>query len=141
MTILKKSLIPLIVLLSGCTLGENLEHRYTKEIPVPALVRNSDVCISLPMQPGETVVSAITYDVGTPLDQVIFPSDKQPKSGLFCILPEEFTFKTGHEYLTQIEVNIDAGGEDKKVTRKAYVSTFRVVKKGDSFNILQTDRK
>ncbi len=141
MTILKKSLFPLIVLLSGCTLGENLEHRYIKEIPVPALVRNSDVCISLPMQPDETVVSAITYDVGTPLEQVIFPSDKQLKSGLFCILLEEFTFKPGHEYFTQIEVNKSAGGEAKNASRKAYASTFRVTNIGGSFNIEQTARK
>lgn len=141
MTILKKTLIPLIVLLSGCTLGENLEHLYTKEVSVPARVRDSDVCIALPIQGNENVVSAITYDVENPLEQVIFPSDKQPKSGLFCITPAEFTFKIGHAYLTQIEVNRDAGGEDKKVTRKAYVSTFRVVKKDDSFNIVPTDRK
>lgn len=141
MFFLKKLLFPLIVLLSGCTLGENLAHRYTREIPVPAHIRSSDVCIALPMQPNETFFSAITYDVGTPLEQVIFPSDKQPKSGLFCILPEEFIFKPGHEYLTQIEVNTGAGGEDKKASRKAYVSTFRVTNTGGSFNIEQTVRK
>lgn len=141
MTMLNKSVIPLIVLLSGCTLGDNLEHRYTKETSVPAHVRNSDVCLSLPIQSNEIVVSAITYNVEKPLEQVIFPSDKQPKSGLFCILPGEFKFKTGQEYLTQIEVNIKAQGEDKKSTRKAYVSTFRVGQKGDSFDIIQTVHK
>ncbi|WP_430216216.1 putative T6SS immunity periplasmic lipoprotein [Pantoea dispersa] len=59
----------------------------------------------------------------------------------FCILPTEFKFKTGQEYLTQIEVNIRTNGEDKKSTRKAYVSTFQVVQKGDSFNIIQTAHK
>ncbi|MDA2003162.1 hypothetical protein PDL69_30155, partial [Bacillus cereus] len=78
----------------------------------------------LPILNNETVVSAITYNVEKPLEQIIFPSDKQPKSGLFCILPTEFKFKTGQEYLTQIEVNIRTNGEDKKSTRKAYVSTF-----------------
>ncbi|WP_373963401.1 putative T6SS immunity periplasmic lipoprotein [Kosakonia sacchari] len=141
MTILNKSVISLIVLLSGCTLGDNLEHRYTKETFVPAHMRNNDVCLSLPIQNNETVVSAITYNVEKPLEQIIFPSDKQPKSGLFCILPTEFKFKTGQEYLTQIEVNIRTNGEDKKSTRKAYVSTFQVVPKGDSFNIIQTAHK
>ncbi|KAA8998947.1 hypothetical protein FJU30_14805 [Affinibrenneria salicis] len=141
MTILNKSVISLIVLLSGCTLSDNLEQRYTKETLVPAHVRNSDVCFSLPIQSNETVVSAITYNIENPLEQVIFPSDKQPKSGLFCILPGEFKFKTGQEYLTQIEVNIRTDGEDKKNARKAYISTFKVVLKGDSFNIIQTVHK
>ncbi|WP_230330266.1 hypothetical protein [Citrobacter sp. Res13-Lact-LER2-35-b] len=95
----------------------------------------------LPILNNETVVSAITYNVEKPLEQIIFPSDKQPKSGLFCILPTEFKFKTGQEYLTQIEVNIRTNGEDKKSKRKAYVSTFQVVQKGDSFNIIQTAHK
>lgn len=141
MTMLNNFAILLIILLSGCTLGDNLEHRYTKEISVPAHVRNSDVCLSLPLQSNETVVSAITYNVGKPSEQIIFPSDKQPKAGLFCILPDEFNFKTGQEYLTQVEVNVRAEGEDKKSTRKAYVSTFQVVQKGNSFDIIQTIHK
>lgn len=141
MTILNKSVISLIVLLSGCTLGDHLEHRYTKETLVPAHMRNSDVCLSLPIQSNETVVSAITYSIEKPLEQIIFPSDKQPKSGLFCILPSEFKFKTGQEYLTQIEVNIRADSEDKKSTQKAYISTFQVVLKGDRLNIIQTLHK
>ncbi|SFU13981.1 hypothetical protein SAMN05192562_10691 [Kosakonia arachidis] len=141
MTILNKSVISLIILLSGCTLGDNLEHRYTKETVVPAHMRNNDVCLSLPIHINETVVSAITYNTEKPLEQVIYPSDKQPESGLFCILPSEFKFKTGQEYLTQIEVNIRVDGEDKKTTRKAYVSAFQVVQKGDSFDIIQTVHK
>ncbi len=141
MSTLKKTVIPLIVFLSGCTLGDNLEHRYTKEVSVPVYLRNSDVCLSLPIKSNESVVSAITYSVENPSEQIIFPSDKQPKSGLFCISPNEFTFKTGQEYLTQIETNINADGEDKKSTRKAYVSTFDVVKKGDKFAITQTNHR
>lgn len=138
MSILKKSLISLIVFLSGCTLGDSLEHRYTKEIPVPAYVENNSVCLSLPIKSNEAVVSAITYNVENPLEQVILPSDKQPKSGIFCVSSNEFNFKAGQEYLTQIEVNIK-DDEDKKPTRKAYVSTFEVVKKDDSFSITQTN--
>lgn len=141
MTILNKFVISLIILLNGCSLGDNLEHRYTKETVVPAHMRNNDVCLSLPIHSNETVVSAITYDTEKPSEQVIYPSDKQPESGLFCIQPGEFKFKTGQEYLTQIEVNIRSDGEDKKSTRKAYVSTFRVVQKGDSFDITQTIHK
>lgn len=141
MSILKKTVILIIFFLSGCTSGDNLEHRYTKEVSVPVYLRNSDVCLSLPVKSNETVVSAITYSIENPLDQVIFPSDKKPKSGLFCISPNEFTFKTDQEYLTQVEVNINGDDEDKKSTRKAYVSTFEVVKKGDRFSITQTSRR
>lgn len=141
MTILNTFVISLIILLSGCTLGDNLEQRYTQETSVPAHVRNSDICLSLPMQSNETVVSAMAYNIGKPSEQIIFPSDKQPISGLFCILPDEFTFKMGEEYLTQIEVNLRTEGEDKKSTRKACVSTFQIVQKGDSFDIIQTVHK
>lgn len=141
MTILKKSLISLILFLSGCTLGDNLEHRYTKEVPVPVYVKDNDVCLSLPIKSNETVVSAITYSVENPLEQVVFPSDKQPKSGLFCISPNEFKFKTGQEYLSQIEVNINTDYDDKKSTRRAFVSTYEVIKKGDRFIIAQTNHR
>lgn len=141
MTMLNKLFILLIILLSGCTLGDNLGHRYTKEISVPAHVRNSDVCLSLPIQSNETVVSAITYNVGKPSEQIIFPSDKQPEAGLFCILAGEFKFKTDQEYLTQVEVNVRAEGKNNKSTQKAYVSTFQAVKKGDSFDIIQSVHK
>ncbi|MCX2194925.1 hypothetical protein LD112_23625 [Pantoea agglomerans] len=83
MNILTKTLIPVIFLLSGCTLGENLDNRYTKETPVPAHVQNSDVCVSIPIQSDEKVVSALTYNMKNPSEQVIFPADKQPKAGLF----------------------------------------------------------
>lgn len=141
MIIFKKSTILLIVLLSGCTLGENLDHRYTKETSIPAHMRNNDVCLTLPMQGQEVVVSAITYNIEKPEEQIIFPSGKQPQSGLFCILPGEFTFKADREYLTQIEVNVGTEGKDKKITRKAYVSTFKVTGNGDRLNIIQTDHK
>lgn len=141
MNSLNKLAIVLIVVVSGCTLGDNLDRRYTKETPVPAHVSNSDVCLSLPLQSNEAVVSAITYNLEKPSEQFIFPSSKQPKSGLFCIQPDEFKFKSGQEYLTQIEANRSAGSENKKATRKAYVSTFRVIEKGDKLDIIQTRHK
>ena len=141
MTSLNKLVIALIFVVSGCTLGDNLDRRYTKETPVPAHVSNNNVCISLPMQSNEAVVSAITYNLETPSEQFIFPSSKQPKSGLFCIQPDEFTFKPGQEYLTHIEVNRSADSENKKATRRAYVSTFRVLYKGKKMNIIQTRHK
>ncbi|MBW1215894.1 hypothetical protein [Pantoea allii] len=48
----------------------------------------------------EDVVSALTYN-----KQVIFPAEKQPKAGLFCIQPAKFRFENGQEYFTYIEVN------------------------------------
>lgn len=137
MTIINKTLIVLIFLLNGCTLGENLDDRYTKETPVPAHTRNNDVCISIPIQNDEIIVSALTYNMKKPSEQITFPTGKQPKSGLFCIQPGEFKFETGQEYLTYIEVNTKASGANKKTTRKAYVSTFQVVQKDDSLKIMQ----
>jgi len=141
MNSLNKIVIALIVVVSGCTLGDNLDRRYTQETPVSAHVNNSDICLSLPLQSDEAVVSAITYNLEKPSEQFIFPSSKQAKSGLFCIQPDEFKFKSGQEYLTQIEVNKSADSENKKATRKAYVSTFRVVEKGDKLSIIQTRHK
>lgn len=136
MNILNKVTLSLIVLLSGCTLGENLENRYTKEVPVPAQVRNSDICISTPLQSDETVVSAITYNKDKPSEQVIFPSDKQPESGLYCIKHDEFKFEVGNKYIAYVEVNIKSGGDDKKDTRKSYVSNFKVLQKNNSLEIV-----
>ncbi|MGC0916191.1 putative T6SS immunity periplasmic lipoprotein [Pantoea agglomerans] len=135
MNILTKTLILIVFLLSGCTLGENLDNRYTKETPVPAHVRNSEVCVSLPIQSDEKVVSALTYNMKNPSEQVIFPADKQPKAGLFCIQPEEIKFENGQTYLIYIEVNKKAGGENKKATRKAYISTFQAVQQGNNLTI------
>ncbi|MGC0785728.1 putative T6SS immunity periplasmic lipoprotein [Pantoea agglomerans] len=135
MNILTKTLIPVVFLLSGCTLGENLDNRYTKETPVPAHVQNSDVCVSLPIKSDEKVVSALTYNMKKPSEQVIFPADKKTKAGLFCIQPEEIKFENGQKYLIYIEVNKKAGDENKKATRKAYVSTFQAVQQGNNLTI------
>ena len=137
MTMLNKSLILLVFLLSGCKLCENLDDRYTKETPIPAHVRNSDVCLSIPVQNDEVIASALAYNVKKPSEQVIFPAGKQLSSGLFCIGPKEFKFENGQEYLAYIEVNIKEGGQGKKSTRKAYVSTFQVVQEDDRINIIQ----
>ena len=141
MTISNKILISLIFLLSGCTLGENLEDRYTKETPISAQIRNSDVCLSIPIQNDEIVVSALTYNIKKPSEQMIFPAGKQPKSGLFCIQPGEFRFENGQEYLTYIEVNIKASGTNEKITRKAYISNFQIEKQDDSLKIIQMTYK
>lgn len=141
MNILTKTLIPVVCLLSGCTLGENLDNRYTKETTVPAHVRNSEVCVSIPLQSDENVVSALTYNMKKPSEKIIFPADKQPKAGLFCIQPEEIKFKNGQAYLIYIEVNKKAGSENKKATRKAYVSTFQAVQQGNNLTIIPAMKK
>ncbi|EGT5204933.1 TPA: hypothetical protein JD203_20015 [Cronobacter sakazakii] len=138
MSISNKFIIPAIFLLGGCVFGENLESRYTKEIPAPAYVLNNNVCLSIPVKSEETIVSAMIYNDKKPSEQFIFPSDKQSESGHFCITTGEFKFETGQEYITYIEVNLKTGGKNKKNTRKSYVSTFQVIQKGNSFNIIQT---
>jgi hypothetical protein len=137
MNILTKTLIPVFFLLNGCTLGENLDNRYTKEIPVTAHVQNSDVCVSIPIQNDEKIVSALTYNVKEPSKQIVYPADKQPKAGLFCIQPEEIKFEDGQTYLVFIEVNKRAESENNKETRKALVSTFQVVQRGNNLTITQ----
>uniref|UniRef100_UPI00296EE1BF hypothetical protein n=1 Tax=Enterobacter sp. TaxID=42895 RepID=UPI00296EE1BF len=47
----------------------------------------------LPILNNETVVSAITYNVEKPLEQIIFSSDKQPKSGIFVFFPLNLSLK------------------------------------------------
>lgn len=84
MNILTKTITLVVFLLSGCTLGENLDNRYTKETPVPAHVRNSDVCVSIPIQSDEKVVSALTYNMKTPSEQVIFLLKNNPKLAFFA---------------------------------------------------------
>jgi hypothetical protein len=76
-----------------------------------------------------------------PSEQVIFPADKQPKAGLFCIQPEEIKLENGQTHLIYIEVNKKAGGENKKATRKAYVSTFQAVQQGNNLTITPAMKK
>lgn len=125
-----------ILLLSGCTMGDNLDRRYTKETTVPVQIRNQDVCLSLPIQSDERIISAITYNVKSPQEQMVFPQNKQATSGLFCIAPDEYKFAPGQEYIIFIEVNkAQENKSDNKSTRKAFSATFNIVKSGDVLTV------
>lgn len=141
MLALNKTTLLSILLLSGCTLGDHLENRYTKEIPVSAHLRASDVCFSLPLRPDEIVVSAMTYNREKPVHQRIFPASKQPQSGLFCIQPTEFKFAVGQNYFTYIEVNTKTDGENRKLTRRAFVSAFQVIQRDNQLTIIESEQK
>lgn len=139
-----KSKIPvigLVILLTSCTIGDNLDERYTKETVVQIKKQGADVCFSLPIQENEIIVSAITYNLNKSPDQIVFPANKQAVSGLFCISPVEYKFTAGQEYITHIEVNKRENDGDKKSTRKAFVATFLIEKKGAEFDITQTVHK
>lgn len=142
MNIISRFVIIYILLLCGCTAGDKLDRRYTKEVTVPVQIKNQDVCLSLPIQADEKIILAITYNITTPQEQIIFPHNKQAASGLFCISPDEYNFAPGQEYITFIEVNrAQKNGADNKATRKAFSATFSIAKSGDILMVNKSDRK
>lgn len=142
MSTIKKLIGIAIILLSGCTMGDNLERRYTHETPVPVQIQRQSVCLLVPVQTNEKIVSAVTYNAKTPQQQVIFPSSKQVESGAFCISPAEFKFIAGEEYFTLIEVNSDRqNGLDDKSTRRAFSASFRIINRADGLAIEQAPRR
>ncbi|EPR9083066.1 putative T6SS immunity periplasmic lipoprotein [Cronobacter dublinensis] len=111
------------VLLTGCGSGDDLSARYTPETPVPVERQGQNVCLQLPLLPGEKIVSAMVYNAREPLKQTIFPPAKQAVSGAFCITPVEFTFAAGNDYQAVIEVN--TARDNKKSTRRAFGAVIR----------------
>ncbi|NCH01809.1 hypothetical protein EHJ06_10535 [Cronobacter malonaticus] len=112
------------VLITGCRASDDLSTRYTHEVSVPVAYQGQNVCLRLPLQTGEKIVSAIVYNTRNPAKQTIFPATKPVTSGAFCMTPAEFTFVAGNDYLAVIEAN--SASTNAKSTRRAFSAAFHI---------------
>ncbi|AHB70530.1 hypothetical protein QMS56_02445 [Cronobacter malonaticus] len=112
------------VLITGCGASDDLSTRYTHEVSVPVAYQGQNVCLRLPLQTGEKIVSAIVYNTRNPAKQTIFPATKPVTSGAFCMTPAEFTFVAGNDYLAVIEAN--SASTNAKSTRRAFSAAFHI---------------
>lgn len=64
------------VLITGCGASDDLSTRYTHEVSVPVAYQGQNVCLRLPLHPGEKIVSATVYNTRNPTKTDDIPGHK-----------------------------------------------------------------